>query len=108
MTRITRQIGEAVRESLKGKPRETVNAAVRRAVKDVVFLIKLQHQVNYKVMIDSRTWRLTQALMAEALNNLYHEFFYQALLADTAERVNFETPYPLDSETARAVDLAVR
>ena len=70
MTRITRQIGEAVRESMKGQPKETVNAAVRRAVKDVVFLIKLQHQVNYKVMLEEKTWSLTQAYLAESFDNM--------------------------------------
>ena len=40
MTRITRQIDKAVRDSMKGQPKEVVNATARRAVKDVVFLIK--------------------------------------------------------------------
>ena len=63
ITRLTYQIDEAVRESMKGQHKDTVQRAARRAVRDVVFLIKLHHQVN---RINDRTAGLQLVLCALA------------------------------------------
>ncbi len=45
--RPTEQIDQAIRREMRGQPKEVIQAYVHRAVKDVVFLIKLRLQVNY-------------------------------------------------------------
>src|SRR5208283_6239204 len=44
--RITKQISQTTRESMKGRPQQVVENAVYRATRDVCFLVKLQQQVN--------------------------------------------------------------
>ena len=67
ITRLTTQIDQAVRVAMRGYPNEVVEAAVHRAVKDVVFLVKLHLQVNFKVMNELRARRLSQVALAEYL-----------------------------------------
>jgi hypothetical protein len=108
VTRLTRQIDQVVREAMRGCPKMTIEEGVRRAVKDVVFLLKLHLQVNYKIMSNLRPWRLAQLGLSECLGKLHTEFLLRNLIADIADRVNFQTPYPLDPETAASVDVAIR
>ena len=61
--RITKQIGETIRESMKGRPRDIVDNAVNRGVRDVCFLIKLQNQVNGYQSTEERVWSLTFAFL---------------------------------------------
>jgi len=80
ITRLTGQIDHAVREAMKGTQKEFIEAAVRRAVRDVVFLIKLHHQANFKVMTDQRSWSLLVAFLAEMLNGILTEHLWQDAL----------------------------
>ena len=108
ITRLTRQIDEGIRVAMKGKPKEVVDAAVRQAVKDVVFLIKFHLQVNYKVMNESRIWRLQQIALAEALRNMRTECLFRNIIVDFANNVNYQTPYPLAPDIADAVKAAIQ
>ena len=107
ITRLTRQIDEGIRVAMKGQPKEAISAAVRRSVRDVVFLVKLHLQVNFKIMSELRQWRLSQIALSECLGKLHTEVVLRNRIVDTADLVNFGTPYPLDPETAAAVDVAV-
>ena len=93
---------------MKGRPKEVVDAAVRQAVKDVVFLIKLRLQVNFKVMNESRIWRLQQIALAEALRNMRTELLFRNIIVDFANHVNYQTPYPLAPDIADAVKAAIQ
>jgi hypothetical protein len=108
ITRLTEQIDKAVRESMRGSPKEVVEPAVRRAVRDVVFLVKLHLQVNFSVMTELKAWRMTQGALAASLDSLRKEILFRNLIVDMANQVNFQTPYPLEPETAAAVDAAIR
>ena len=50
ITRLTEQIDNTVRDTMRGRPKQVVEPAVRAAVKDVVFLVKLHLQANFKVI----------------------------------------------------------
>jgi hypothetical protein len=108
VTRLTGQIEHTVSEAMRGSPKMTVEGAVRRAVKDVIFLIKLHLQANFKITSELRQWRLAQLGLAECLGKLHVEVMLRNHIVDIADRVNFGTPYPLDPETAASVDFAIR
>ena len=74
VTRLTRQVGEAVRSDMKGARPELVEAAVRKANRDVVFLVKLHHQANAKVYTEQRAWRLTVRLIAAMQHRLLTKY----------------------------------
>ncbi len=54
--RLTDQVAEAVKQTLKGHPREEIDKAVRQAYKDVLFLFFLHQQVNRKLISEERYW----------------------------------------------------
>ena len=108
ITKLTEQVDEGLRLAMKGRPKEVVDAAVRQAVKDVVFLLKLRLQVNFKVMNESRIWRLQQIALAEALRNMRTELLFRNIIVDFANHVNYQTPYPLAPDIADAVKAAIQ
>ena len=102
------QIERATRESMKGQHKEVVEAAVRRAVRDVFFLFHLHQQVNVKVMLEQRAWSLLYAVLAERLLRMVKEHDSARHERYLAERVSREMPYPLDSQTAATVQAAIQ
>ena len=56
ITLLTDGISSATQQGLKGQPEKEVNAAVCKAERDVVFLIKLHHQVNFYFLNEERVW----------------------------------------------------
>jgi hypothetical protein len=78
--RLTGQIGHAVREAMKGRPKEFVEDAVRRAVKDVVFLVKLCNRINFKGYAEQRAWSVMVALLAEMQNRVLTEYLLEYFL----------------------------
>lgn len=48
--KLTSQVEEAVKQTLKGKPREEIERAVRQAYRDVLFLFYLHQRVNSKLV----------------------------------------------------------
>src|SRR5208283_5906643 len=50
--RVTNQVESATRQTMKGQPQKTIDAAVHRAVRDVCFLMKLHHQANGYLMTE--------------------------------------------------------
>ena len=52
--RLTDQVEAAVKQRLKGQPREEIDKAVRQAHKDVLFLFFLHQQVNGKLFTEER------------------------------------------------------
>ena len=102
--RLTDQVAEAVKQTLKGHPREEIDKAVRQAYKDVLFLFFLHQQVNRKLISEERYfWTQGRFLIAE-LKSLLREQALGRRMRWNQIRVGIETPYPLDSETAAAVE----
>ena len=52
--KLTTQVEEAVKQTLKGQPREEIDKAVRQAYRDVLFLFYLHQQVNGKLLSEYR------------------------------------------------------
>ena len=104
--RLTGQVAEAVKQTLKGHPREEVDKAVRQAYKDVLFLFFLHQQVNRKLISEERYfWTQGRFLIAE-LKSLLREQALGRRMRWNQILAGIETPYPLDSETAAAVEAA--
>ncbi len=104
--RLTDQVAEAVKQTLKGHPREEIDKAVRQAYKDVLFLFFLHQQVSRKLISEERYfWTQGRFLIAE-LKSLLREQALGRRMRWNEIRVGIETPYPLDSETAAAVEAA--
>ena len=104
--RLTDQVAEAVKQTLKGHRREEIDKAVRQAYKDVLFLFFLHQQVNRKLISEERYfWTQGRFLIAE-LKSLLREQALGRRMRWNEIRVGIETPYPLDSETAAAVEAA--
>ena len=97
---------------MKGQHRDLVNAAVRWAVRDVCFLFHLYLRINEEVITEKRAWRLIKAVLAERLLRIINEQSStrrERYITDCmAERVSREMPYPLDTDTAAAVQAAIR
>jgi hypothetical protein len=72
------------------------------------FSLKTAHRANFHIMTHIREWRLSQIALAEVLGRLRIELLLRNIIIDIADQVNFQTPYPLEPETAAAVDMAIR
>jgi len=104
--RLADQVEAAVKQRLKGQPREEIDKAVRQAYKDVLFLFFLHQQVNSKLCTEERHyWSRCQLLISE-LKSLMREQALDRQMRWNKVRVELEMPYPLDAETAGAVEAA--
>ena len=52
--KLTSQVSEGVKQTLRGRPSEEIDKAVRQAYKDVLFLFFLHQQVNGKLLSENR------------------------------------------------------
>lgn len=69
------QVEQAVRDEMKGRPKDEIWQHVRLAVRDVVFLYYLVLKVNERALGKEREWRLLVIALAEKLNGLIEEPF---------------------------------
>jgi len=106
--RITKQISQAIRESMKGQPQSAIEQAMYRAERDVYFLINLHHQVNGYVATEERIWNLMFVALTGNLRAIMREKHYQFRLSNLSSLYSHEIPFPVDSETAGAVNAAIR
>src|SRR5208283_4838367 len=106
--RVTNQVESATRQTMKGQPQKTIDAAVHRAVRDVCFLMKLHHQANGYLMTEVRLWGVMFAALEGNLRAITRENTHQHLLSGLADIYSRYIPYPLDAETAAAVRAAIR
>ena len=104
--KLTDQVEAAVKQQLKGQPREEIDKAVRQAYKDVLFLFFLHQQVNGKLCTEERHyWSQARFLIAE-LKSLMREQALDRQMRWNRVKVELDMPYPLDAETAAAVETA--
>jgi len=90
--RLPEQVERAARDAMKGQPKPTIEMAVRRAVRDVVFLFHLHQHLNRKAMEEQRAWNLLLVVLAERLRGMIREEYFRATLQEVAIRVDTETP----------------
>ena len=106
--RITTQIDRNIRETMKGQPPQVVEGAVRRAVRDVYFLINLHHQVNGYAATEERIWNLMFVALEGNLRAIERENHYQHRISNLSSIYSREIPYPLETETADTISAAIR
>ena len=71
LSRLPRQVRQAVQEARKGQPREQITAAVQRAKRDVIFLFKLFMGVNARVLSARKEDALGYLWLLERLRRLW-------------------------------------
>jgi hypothetical protein len=106
LVKMPRQVVEAVRTAMKGKPRADVDREIYLVQRDVVFLFHLAIGLNTRALELAETLRLKALLLSEQLHSL---ILRHAVGQDTnALRLQLcrELAYPLDPETAAVVEAA--
>jgi hypothetical protein len=92
---------------MTGQPKKAVEAAVHRAERDVCFLLRLHHQVNFYLMTEERVWSVMFAALEGELRAITWEDFYRHLINTISGMCIREIPYPLEPETAGTVSAAI-
>jgi hypothetical protein len=100
------KVSKAVEQAMKGRPKAEVARVVRQAVRDVLFLFHLHQQVNQKFMEENRHFWTKALLLSTELDALRRERFLRDQMSWNWFRVGLELPYPLDPDTAAAVEAA--
>jgi hypothetical protein len=100
------KIATATEQAMKGRPRQEVARVARQAIRDVLFLFHLHQQVNQKLMEEDRHYWTRALLLSTELDALRRERQLRDQMTWNWFRVGMELPYPLDPETAAAVDAA--
>ncbi len=108
LTRLAGQVEAATREAMKGRDRDDIDAAVRKAERDVAFLYHLHQQSNLHVMDALEPWRYRLLWLGERLRGLLARLGVSDAVTQACARFDLELPAPLDPETAAAVDAARR
>ncbi len=106
INKLTTQVAESVRQTLKGQSQEEINRAMRQAYKDVLFLFFLHQQANGKLLSDNRYYWTGCLLLSKELKSLLREQSLDRQMRWNRIRAEIDMPYPLDSETAAAVEAA--
>jgi len=106
LVKMPKQVVEAVRTAMKGKPREDVHREIYCVQRDVLFLFHLAMGLNTRALELAETLRLKALLLAEQFHSL---ILRHAVGRETnALRLELcrELAYPLDPETAAVVEAA--
>src|SRR5919106_1984750 len=98
------KVATAVEQAMKARPRQEVARMARQAIRDVLFLFHLHQGVNQKFMEEDRHFWTKALLLSTELDALRRERFLRDQMTWNWFRVGMELPYPLDSDTAAAVD----
>ena len=104
--RLTAQVAEPIKQTLKGQPREDINRAISQAHRDVLFLFFLHQQINGKLATEWRYYWTRLLLLSRELKSLLREQAQDRKMRWSQIRVGMDMPYPLDSETAAAIEAA--
>ena len=102
--KLTTQVAESVKQTMKGQAKEQINRAVRQAHKDVLFLFYLHQQVNGKLLSENRSYWTMWLMLSKELNSLLREQSLDRQMRWNGIRMETEMPYPLDTETAAAIE----
>ena len=99
LKRMIRQARRAVEKSMKGMPSDAIEERVREAVRDVLFLWYLYLKLNDRIEVGLRVAQPTIAW-------LYREYRHILLYRQLSD-ASRDFPYPVDPQTAAAVDAAL-
>ena len=105
--RLTQEAERAATASSKGLPRDTIDRKVREAVRDVVFFVHLHLKLSSRIYDELRVASPSLALLVVDLNHRMREDARGSDAALAWMRACHELPYPLDAETAVAVEAAL-
>jgi hypothetical protein len=98
------KVATATEQAMKARPRQEVARVARQAIRDVLFLFHLHQQVNQKFMEEDRHFWTRALLLSTELDALRRERTLRDQMTWNWFRVGMELSYPLDPETAAAVD----
>jgi hypothetical protein len=96
MATLPKQVAAAVKQALKGQPREEVSRGVRQAVRDVVFLFHLHQQVNRKLMEKQEAFLFRLRWLRAELGRLHYQ-----KMAGQASPSGIRTRIPRRQEVTR-------
>ena len=106
LVRLPEQVAKAVERAMKGDPPDRIRLRVRQALRDVLFLFHLHQQVNRTFLERERCFWAQGLALATGLNAMMRERNLRDQMQWNAMRVAMELPYPVDQETAAAIDAA--
>ncbi len=106
LRRLGAQMRVSVEQSLKGKPE--VGMALHQAHLDVAFLYHLHEGINTRLAEKDRYFATASLLLVQQLSALVRENFHNDQAQHNRMMVGLNLPYPLDPETAAAVDAAIQ
>ena len=106
LVRLPDQVTKAVEQAMKGEPPDLIRRRVRQALRDVLFLFHLHQQVNRTFLEQERCFWAQGLALATGLNAMMRERNLRDQMQWNAMRVSMELPYPVDQETAAAIDAA--
>ena len=104
--RLTAQVAGPIKQTLKGPPREAIKRAIGQAHRDALFLFFLHQQINGKLAAEWRYYWTRCLLLSKEFKYLLREQAIARQMRWNQIRAEIEMPYPLDSETAAAVEAA--
>ncbi|MFQ6028639.1 MAG: hypothetical protein ACE5Q6_14225 [Dehalococcoidia bacterium] len=107
LRRLGDQMAASVERALKGKPKAEIWQTLRQADLDVLLLYYLHQQANGR-MVDKNQYFWSHSLMlVKQLSALMREQTYHEQGLWNRMCVGLRLPYPLDADTADAVDAAI-
>ena len=108
LRRLGDQMTASVEQALKRRPKEEINRAMRKADLDVLFLFYLHQQANCRSAEKERYFASHSLMLGQELNALMREQVNNDLAQWNRMMVALNMPYPLDPDTAAAVDAAIQ
>ncbi len=108
LRRLGDQMRASVKQALMGRAELVINQALRRADLDVLFLFHLHQQSNCRLAEKERYFASHSLMLAQELSALVRERINNARARHNRMMVGLNLPYPLNPETAAAVDAAIQ
>ncbi|HZA24727.1 MAG TPA: hypothetical protein VFA32_19375 [Dehalococcoidia bacterium] len=99
------KVATSVEQAMKGQPKQEIARKARQAIRDVLFLFHLHQQVNRRFMEEDRHFWTRALLLSTELDALRRERSLRDQMTWNWFRMGLELPYPLDPQTAAAVDV---
>ena len=108
LRRLGDQMRVSVEQSRKGKPGVGIDGALRQSYLDVAFLYHLHEGINSRLAEKERYFATYSLLLVQQLIALVRERINNDKAQWNRMMVALNMPYPLDPETAAAVDAAIQ
>jgi hypothetical protein len=105
--RLPRQVGAAVRQSLRGQKQDYLDRMERRAVADTYFLYELAFALNTAVLERAEAIATKLLWVSQLLGELLRQDQQDSRLGWTRVQLAQQLPLPLDPDTAAAIQAAI-